>query len=105
MTVYDRPNPGFATETNKLILHIRPRGFEPLTYGFVVRPGVLCFLILKDFPKAERGKTRQNKPQNATGAQPGSAGRFHNRGSHCDLPLSAPFAVRRAGGASIPRSS
>src|SRR5207244_9104551 len=34
--VYDRPNPGFATETNKLTLHIRPRGFEPLTYGFVV---------------------------------------------------------------------
>src|SRR5438093_2600545 len=33
--VYDRPNPGFATETNKLTLHIRPRGFEPLTYGFV----------------------------------------------------------------------
>ena len=35
MTVYDRPNPGLATETNKLTLHIRPRGFEPLTYGFV----------------------------------------------------------------------
>ena len=40
MTVYNRPNPGLATETNKLTLHIRPRGFEPLTYGFVVRRSI-----------------------------------------------------------------
>src|SRR5262249_26469684 len=51
-------------------LKARPEGFEPPATGFEVRSGVLSFPNLNKLQKEKRGISRQNKPQDATRAQP-----------------------------------